>query len=293
MRRYEQEWVKLSNRIGFWLDYDNAYFTFTNQYMESVWWLLKQIYDRGLMYKGYKIQWYSTLVGTGLSSHEVAQNWQTVKDPSVWVRAHVPKGTQIGEHIANNNTYLLLWTTTPWTLLSNVALCVHPDYDYVVVEYYNETLDRREYLVLAEGLLAANGLEAETIIARVKGRELAGIAYDRLFDYDVPDIYRPTPEDLNQSVNPPDGWQGSSQEYLQHKLAGERAQRGWHVYCDEYVTWKTARASCISRRPSARTTTGWVRARVYPCSTPSTRRGARCRVSRSHRVSGSRTLTLM
>ncbi len=236
VRRYEQEWVKLSNRIGFWLDYDNAYFTFTNKYIESVWWLLKQIYDRGLMYKGYKIQWYSTLVGTGLSSHEVAQNWQTVKDPSVWVRAHVPKGTQIGEHIANNNTYLLLWTTTPWTLLSNVALCVHPNYDYVVVEYHNETLDRREHLVLAEGLLAANGLEAEGVLAHVKGRELSGIPYDRLFSYAVPDIHRPTPDELNQSVIPPDGWQGSSQEYLLHHLAEERAKRGWHVYCDEYVT---------------------------------------------------------
>ena len=236
VRRYEQEWVKLSNRIGFWLDYDNAYFTFTNQYIETVWWLLKQIYDRGLMYKGYKIQWYSTLVGTGLSSHEVAQNWQTVKDPSVWVRAHVPKGAKIGGHTANNNTYLLLWTTTPWTLLSNVALCVHPDYDYVVVEYHNETLDRREHLVLAEGLLSANGLEAETVVARVKGRDLAGVPYDRLFDYAVPDIHRPAPDELNRSVNPPDGWQGSSQEYLLHKLSEERAKHGWHVYCDEYVT---------------------------------------------------------
>ena len=190
VRRYEQEWVRLSNRIGFWLDYDNAYFTFTNQYIETVWQLLKRIYDRGLMYKGYKIQWYSTLVGTGLSSHEVAQNWQTVKDPSVWVRAHVPKGTKIGAHTANQNTYFLLWTTTPWTLLSNVALCVHPDYEYVVVEFHNEALDRREYLVLAEGLLRANGLETEPVVARVKGRQLAGLRYDRLFDYAVPDIRR-------------------------------------------------------------------------------------------------------
>ncbi|MBN2082212.1 isoleucine--tRNA ligase [bacterium] len=207
VRRYEQEWVKLSNRIAFWLDYENAYFTFTNQYVESVWWLLKQAYDRGLMYKGHRIQWYSTLVGCGLSSHEVAQNWQTVKDPSVWVRAHVPKGTKIGTHEANLHTYFLLWTTTPWTLLSNVALCVHPDYEYVVVEFHNQKEDRREYLVLAEGLLKANGLEGENIVARVKGRELAGLPYDRLFDYDVPDIRR-------------DGAEVS----------------GWHVIADEYVT---------------------------------------------------------
>ena len=190
VRRYEQEWVKLSNRIGFWLDYDQAYFTFTNKYIESVWWLLKQFFDKGMMYKGYRIQWYSTLVGTGLSSHEVAQNWKVVKDPSVWVRANVPTGTKIGKHTANINTYFLLWTTTPWTLLSNVALCVNPDFDYVVVEYHNEQLDRREYLVLAEGLLEANGLEAEKIVAKVKGSELAGLQYERLFDYDVPDIRR-------------------------------------------------------------------------------------------------------
>ncbi len=188
VRRYEQEWVRLSNRIGFWLDYDNAYFTFTNKYIESVWWLLKQIYDRGLMYRGYRIQWYSTLVGTGLSSHEVAQNWQTVKDPSAWVRCRVPKGTQIGEHTANQHTYFLLWTTTPWTLLSNVALCVHPEFDYVVVEFHNQQMDRREFLVLAEGLLKQNGLETEAIVARVKGQALAGLPYERLYSYDLPDI---------------------------------------------------------------------------------------------------------
>jgi isoleucyl-tRNA synthetase len=207
VRRYEQEWVRLSNRIAFWLDYDNPYFTFTNQYIETVWWLLKQIWDKGLIYRGYKIQWYSTLVGTGLSSHEVAQNWQTVKDPSVWVRCRVPKGTRIGEHVANQNTYLLLWTTTPWTLLSNVALCVHPDYDYAVVEFHNQQLDRREYLVLAEALLKPNGLETEVEVARAKGSELNGITYEPLFSYDLPDIRR-------------DGAQTS----------------GWRVVVDPYVT---------------------------------------------------------
>jgi len=207
VRRYEQEWVRLSNRIAFWLDYDHAYFTFTNRYVESVWWLLKQAYDRGLMYKGHRIQWYSTLVGTGLSSHEVAQNWQTVKDPSVWVRCQVPEGVQIGDHTADDHTYFLVWTTTPWTLLSNVAICVHPDYDYVVVEFHNKQQDRREFLILAEALLKANGLESEKIVARVKGRELAGLSYKRLFNYDVPDIRR-------------DG----------------AAVSGWHVVVDEYVT---------------------------------------------------------
>jgi isoleucyl-tRNA synthetase len=207
VRRYEQEWQKLSSRVGYWLDYENAYFTFSNKYIESVWWLLKQIYTKGLLYKGYKIQWYSTLIGTGLSSHEVAQNWMEVKDPSVTVRCHVPRGVQIGSHTANNHTYFLLWTTTPWTLLSNVALCVHPDYDYSVVEFHNEQLDRREYLVLATALLKANGLEAEPVVAQVKGSELLGKPYDRLFDFPVPDIRR-------------DGAQTS----------------GWRVVNDPYVT---------------------------------------------------------
>ena len=213
VRRYEQEWVRMSNRIGFWLDYENAYFTFTNKYIESCWWILSQIYQRNLLYKGYRIQWYSTLVGTGLSSHEVAQNWQTVKDPSVTVRAQVPSGTQIGEHTAEGETYLLLWTTTPWTLLSNVALCVHPDYDYVVVEFHNNQLDRREYLVLAEALLAANGLESEPQVAKVKGRDLIGLPYVRLFDFPVPDISRDAAS-----------------------TADERMAHGWHVYADTYVT---------------------------------------------------------
>ncbi|MEZ5337921.1 MAG: isoleucine--tRNA ligase [bacterium] len=181
VRRYEAEWVKLSNRIGFWLDYDNAYFTFTNKYVESVWYLLKQIHERDLLYKGYKIQWYSTLVGTGLSSHEVAQNYQMVKDPSATVRAHVPAGTRIGEFTAGDNTYFLLWTTTPWTLLSNVALCVNPDHDYVVVSMYNKAQERQEHLVLAEGLLEKNGLESEPVVARVKGHELQNLPYEPLY----------------------------------------------------------------------------------------------------------------
>ncbi|MCC7479113.1 isoleucine--tRNA ligase [bacterium] len=189
VRRYEAEWVKLSSRLAYWLDYENAYFTFSNKYIESVWWLLKNIYEQGLLYKGYRIQWYSTLVGTGLSSHEVAQNWQVVKDPSATVRARVLSGQQIGGHsVSNGNTYFLLWTTTPWTLISNVALCVHPDYDYVVVRLENATEGREEFLVLAEALLAKNGLEAEQVVARVKGSELLGLNYEKLYDYALPDI---------------------------------------------------------------------------------------------------------
>jgi isoleucyl-tRNA synthetase len=224
VRRYEQEWVRMSNRVAYWLDYDNAYFTFTNKYIESVWWLLKNIWDQGLMYKGYRIQWYSTLIGTGLSSHEVAQNYQVVKDPSATVRAHVPAGTKIGDFTAGEFTYFLLWTTTPWTLLSNVALCVHPDYDYVVVRIHNEQQDRREHLVLAEGLLEKNGLDAEEVVARVKGSDLVGLKYERVYNYDIPDL---SLEGAGPSARPePGGAQG-------HPLSSDR---GWRVVADTYVT---------------------------------------------------------
>ncbi len=264
VRRYEQEWVRLSNRIGFWLDYEKAYVTFTNQYIESVWWLLKQFYEKGLMYKGYRIQWYSTLVGTGLSSHEVAQNWQTVKDPSVWVRAHVPKGTSIGNHVANENTYFLLWTTTPWTLLSNVALAVHPEFDYVVVEFHNEQQDRREYLVLAEGLLAANGLDAETVVERVKGRDLGGLA--------CPTTSCSTTTSLTSAAT---WWR-------------PRAGASWWTTTSP---WRTARGSCTSRRRSARTTTVSASPRTCRCSTRSTGKDAPFRAWSSARASGSRNWT--
>ncbi|MDQ3023637.1 MAG: class I tRNA ligase family protein, partial [bacterium] len=206
VRRYEQDWQKLSSRVGYWLDYDNAYFTFSNKYIESAWWLLKNIYDQGLMYKGYRIQWYSTLIGTGLSSHEVAQNYMVVKDPSATVRARVLPGQKIGEFSANENTFFLLWTTTPWTLLSNVALCVGPEYEYVVVRIHNESQDNEEYLVLAEGLLEKNGLDAEEVVGRTKGSSLAGLKYERLYTYDVPD------------------------------LASESDNEGWHVVADTYVS---------------------------------------------------------
>jgi isoleucyl-tRNA synthetase len=237
VRRYEQEWVRLSNRIGFWLDYDNAYFTFTNKYIESVWNLLKQIHERGLMYKGYKIQWYSTLVGTGLSSHEVAQNWQVVKDPSATVRAHVPPGTKIGDFTTGDQTYFLLWTTTPWTLLSNVALAVNPELDYVVISMYNKQSEHQEHLVLAEGLLAKNGLESEPVVAKVKGRELAGLKYDRLFEFDVPDIRRYSPAEISDSGITPEPRAGESASDAIVRVLRERSrQNGWKVLADTYVT---------------------------------------------------------
>ncbi|MEA2494093.1 MAG: isoleucyl-tRNA synthetase, partial [Thermoleophilaceae bacterium] len=119
---YIDEWNTFTERIGFWVDVDDAYFTLDNTYIESVWWSLKQVFDKGLLYQGYKVVPYCPRCGTALSSHEVALGYKDVFDPSVFVRFPV-KG--------EDGVSLLGWTTTPWTLLSNAALAVHPDVDYV------------------------------------------------------------------------------------------------------------------------------------------------------------------
>src|SRR5215210_6804555 len=128
---YIEEWNALTERIGFWIDTDDAYFTLTNEYVESVWWGLREVWRRGLLYQGHKVVPYCPRCGTALSSHEVAQGYKDVVDPSVFVRFPV-KGEE--------GVALLGWTTTPWTLLSNAALAVHPDVDYVRAEVGGEQL---------------------------------------------------------------------------------------------------------------------------------------------------------
>lgn len=122
--RYKELWDQLTERIGYWVDLEHPYITFENTYIETVWWLIKQIYEKGLLYKGYKIQWYSPGSGTVLSSHEVSLGYREVDDPSAYVRFPV---------LGAKRTYLLAWTTTPWTLISNVALAVGADITYVKV----------------------------------------------------------------------------------------------------------------------------------------------------------------
>lgn len=164
---YLNDWEELTRRIGYWVDLKNAYVTCTNEYIESVWWALKQFFDRGFIYKGYKSQPYCPRCETSLSSHEVALGYEDVKDPSIYVKIRL-KGQE--------NTYFLVWTTTPWTLPSNVALAVHRDVDYVKVELEGEQL------ILAEARLGV--LDGEyKIIERFKGRALLGKEYERLFDY--------------------------------------------------------------------------------------------------------------
>ncbi len=167
---YESLWRDMSDRVGFWADMDNPYVTYHNSYIESVWWALKQIWDKGLLYKGHKIVPYCPRCGTSLSSHEVAQGYKDVKDKSAFAKFLV-KGTK--------DEYFLAWTTTPWTLPSNVALTVNPDEEYVKV-----ALNGEKY-ILAKALVSKVFGEEENpeILESYKGEELKGKEYEPLFDY--------------------------------------------------------------------------------------------------------------
>ena len=168
--KYKVDWEEMTRMMGYWVDLANPYVTFQNNYIESVWWALRQYFDRGMIYKGYKIQPYCPRCETPLSSHEVSLGYKDVKDPSVYVKMKV-KGEE--------NTHFLVWTTTPWTLISNVALAVHPDIDYVKVEH------RGEKLILAEARLGVLGDEY-TVLEKFKGSTLAGREYERLYSYHHP-----------------------------------------------------------------------------------------------------------
>src|SRR5204863_8462894 len=126
--KYKDDWEKLSERIGYWLDYEHPYVTYTNDYIESVWWALKTLYDKGLLIRGHKILPYCPRCGTALSSHEGAEGYDTAKDPSVYVLFRVARwpGGPVAPWARERDTYLLVWTTTPWTLASNFAVAVNP-----------------------------------------------------------------------------------------------------------------------------------------------------------------------
>lgn len=167
--RYIEDWEKMTDRMGFWVNMDEAYYTLDNNYIESVWHLLKDIWDKDLIYKGYKVVPYDPRIGATLSSHELAQGYREVEDPSIYVRFRV---------LGQENTSFLVWTTTPWTLPSNLMLAVHRDVDYVYVESGGETL------ILAEALLDAVFRDQEySVVKRAKGADLIGMRYERLFNY--------------------------------------------------------------------------------------------------------------
>ncbi|HEX2098584.1 MAG TPA: isoleucine--tRNA ligase [Rubrobacteraceae bacterium] len=167
--RYVEDWRRMSDRLGFWVDMENAYWTLDNSYIESVWWALKELYDQDLLYEDYKVTAHCPRDQTSLSSAEVAMGYETVTDPSVYVK--LPLVNEPG-------TSLLIWTTTPWTLVSNAAVAAHPDVEYATVQINGERL------ILARELLErVFGEDDHEILSTQKGRDLEGLKYCRPFDY--------------------------------------------------------------------------------------------------------------
>ncbi|MBQ1858982.1 MAG: isoleucine--tRNA ligase, partial [Paludibacteraceae bacterium] len=192
--KYTKEWTNLTKQMGYWVDLDDPYITYDNKYIETLWYLLKELYNKGYLYKGYTIQPYSPAAGTGLSSHELNQPgcYRDVKDLTCTAKFHLKDGR-----------YIIAWTTTPWTLPSNTALCVGPKIDYIEVVAPNG-----DHIILAEARLDAYkkelcGADADgnllepNIVARYKGAELVGLAYEPLFPWvnPGPGAYRVIPGD--------------------------------------------------------------------------------------------------
>ncbi|MEW4456181.1 isoleucine--tRNA ligase [Bremerella sp. JC817] len=171
--RYMQEWERLTQRLGFWVNLEEAYVTYHKSFVESVWWSLKNLYDRGLLYQGHKIVWWWAQGGTALSSGEVGQGYRKVADPSVFVRFPL---------LDEENIALLVWTTTPWTLPSNQFAAVHPDLTYATVE----DEESGEKLIVAEALVETLAEKAKCkwkVVSTTKGSQLLGKRYQPPFDY--------------------------------------------------------------------------------------------------------------
>lgn len=207
--RFTDEWNKLTEKMGYWVNMEDPYITYTSKYMETVWWLLGQIYDKGLMYKGYTIQPYSPKAGTGLSSHEINQPgaYQDVKDTTCVAQFKVKSDQTVPFDSADlNQLYFLAWTTTPWTLPSNTALTVGPKIEYVLVKTYNQYTHEPIQVILAKNLFGkqfgkkfkAVENEADLIYAagdkkvpyyiaeECLGADLTGIKYEQLLDFALP-----------------------------------------------------------------------------------------------------------
>ncbi len=179
VQTYVNDWRKTVSRMGRWVDFDNDYKTMDTPFMETIWWVFKQLWDQGRIYRAYRIMPYSWKLTTPLSNFEANSNYKDVQDPEITVRMRVTGGHELAED--DQPLYALVWTTTPWTLPGNLAICVGPDIDYVVVE---DAADGARYL-LAEARLSAYYKKPEDakVLARMKGAELDGITYAPLFDY--------------------------------------------------------------------------------------------------------------
>ena len=180
--RHVDAFTAMTNRMGFWVDFDEAYWTMAPAYVESVWWSLSQIHKKGLLVQDHRVAPYCPRCGTGLSDHELAQGYETVTDPSVYVRFPITSGP-----LQELDAALLVWTTTPWTLVSNTAIAVNPEVTYVAAQVTHE--DKTEVLVIAEPLLEK--LQGEVkILKKINGKELERTTYSRPFDYvEIPDSH--------------------------------------------------------------------------------------------------------
>ena len=209
--KYTQEWTNLTKQMGYWVDLENPYITYDNKFIETLWWLLKELYKKGYLYKGYTIQPYSPAAGTGLSSHELNQPgcYRDVKDTTCTAQFLIKskeQGTRSQDDLATTEQtnvssldslllnldsplYALAWTTTPWTLPSNTALCVGPKIDYVIVKGENPYTKIEAYYLLAEARLAAYAKElgeAPEVLWRGKGTDLEGVQYEQLIPWANP-----------------------------------------------------------------------------------------------------------
>ena len=189
--KYTQEWTNLTKQMGYWVDLENPYITYDNKFIETLWWLLKQLYQKGYLYKGYTIQPYSPAAGTGLSSHELNQPgcYRDVKDTTCTAQFRLLGDKAMRLLGEGTPLYALAWTTTPWTLPSNTALCVGPKIDYVIVKGENPYTKIEAYYLLAEARLAAYAKElgeAPEVLWRGKGADLEGVQYEQLIPWANP-----------------------------------------------------------------------------------------------------------
>ncbi|HEV8629528.1 MAG TPA: isoleucine--tRNA ligase [Thermoanaerobaculia bacterium] len=231
---YERQWRAMTERVGYWTDLDDAYYTYSNEYIESVWWALAQLWEQGLLVQDYKIQPYCARCGTTLSSHEVAQNYKDADDPSIWVLFPARQGQRVapldGPPLAlGPETKLVAWTTTPWTVLAHVALVVHPDLVYRVVEHPTRPGER---LLFGDALEKPVPLEVEVdgkrkkldlrelpALARVRGLYLEGVRYDRPYPIALAAAERTWDEPHPLFADAPPG-----------------DDQGWRVTLGEYAT---------------------------------------------------------
>ncbi len=183
--KFTREWEEMTRKVGYWVDMQHPYVTYENKYIETLWWLLKQLYNKGLLYKGYTIQPYSPAAGTGLSSHELNQPgcYRDVKDTTCIAQFKLVESGE-GRVESGNPVFFLAWTTTPWTLPSNTALCVGEKINYVKVKTQNSYTKETVNVILAEALLEkVMGKSEYEILEKYKGADLVGLEYEQLIPW--------------------------------------------------------------------------------------------------------------